>query len=644
MTEYNVDPTSKKGLFSSINFKPTLEEVLKTAKTGDVITLSPGTYNLEEEIMLKPNFGNDNSAVVNDSAYIEAYLKTGRKEEYIPTEALIIRGASNNADDVHLLGNVSIDNSAIIFENITFENKNDVPAITGDNNSEITFINCILTEAQGQDCTILLGKDRDTLITFSYSYIAEKDNSANIYFLGAISLYNTDLRSGLILRKDAIVSANKSNLNWIEAYDESYVGIVQSKFDGAYYYATDSAKIEFYASAIELGEEAVFAKAEKNAKLLGKDIHFEGSEHIPTVKLSDNATAEFNIVNQNDFFAGKQVKVITGNNDENTIDESESIDTDSTELMNDTTNNIPDDVELEDTNDINNENKVIVNNNQELVQVLQHSTAGTVIVLKSGNYYYDGNIEAFNSITLEGENLGNTTLTFNTKVQVQEGCILTFNNLRIFEDKNYDDASLLVANQNNSKIVLNDCVVVNRNHDTPLICAQMSGANVELNNVSFIDVYNGIDVTASDGGKAKVEDSYATYVFAIDGGSASISTSNVAAVIISNNCNVDIRNSVIEVGINAMNQSNITLTHVTMDSVNPEGMFIKASGNSQIKFYRSVFHNERGKINCTLADQSSIFLDLWEYCYSEDNPVNVKCTNPDKQVDNPEGWTLNFEN
>lgn len=125
MTEYNVDPANKGGLFSSINFKPTLEEILATAKTGDVIVLSSGTYELNKDINLTPAHGRNNAAVLNDIDYVDTYKKTSREDE-MPTDALIIRGASDNADDVHLVGKITINNSNVIFENITAENRNDV--------------------------------------------------------------------------------------------------------------------------------------------------------------------------------------------------------------------------------------------------------------------------------------------------------------------------------------------------------------------------------------------------------------------------------------------------------------------------------------------------------------------------------------
>lgn len=631
MTEYNVDPVKTGGLFSAINFKPTLEEVLITAKTGDVITLSSGTYELDKNINLNPAHGRNNAAVINNIDYIDAYTKTGRKNEEIPTNALTIRGNSNNANDIHLIGELSVNNSNIIFENITFENKDNAPAIVGDNASNLTFINCVLTESNSKDNSILLGNDRNTTINFSSSYIAEKEKMANIYFAGSLYVYNSDLESGLVMRDQAEVAAFQSNLNWAEAYDNSYVGGINSKFLGSYYYATDSAKIEFYSSTIKLWNNQFFAKGEKNAEFLGKDVQFEGSEHIPTIELLDNAKAQFNIINQDDFFAGKQVKMATGEEDK----KDDEFDVNNLDF-------IDDDQDFTDTDDADYENRITVSNNQELAQAIQNSPNGTIIFLKSGDYNYSGGVEYCNSLTFEGEDIVNTALTLNIQMQVQSGCTLTFNNLQILEDKNYGDNAIILANQSNSKIVLNNCDMVNLNKKISLISAQASGADIELNCVSIVNTEGGTDVAAAYGSRVKIEDSLISTVLATNNGIMSISASNILLLSVGSESTVNINNSVVTIGIIAADQSTINLTHVTIDPLNSDGMFINASQNSQIIFIRSVFHNEYGQIDCELDDQSRLTLRLWRY--NNKYPISIKCDNPNEQIDNTQNWKLNFKN
>ena len=630
MTEYNVDPANKGGLFSSINFKPTLEEILATAKTGDVIVLSSGTYELNKDINLTPAHGRNNAAVLNDIDYVDTYKKTSREDE-MPTDALIIRGASDNADDVHLVGKITINNSNVIFENITVENRNDVPAVIGDNSSNLTFINCILTEAIGDNTPILLGNDRNTTINFSSSYIAEKEKMANIYFAGSLYVYNSDLESGLVMRDQAEVAAFQSNLNWAEAYDNSYVGGINSKFLGSYYYATDSAKIEFYSSTIKLWNNQFFAKGEKNAEFLGKDVQFEGSEHIPTIELLDNAKAQFNIINQDDFFAGKQVKMATGEEDK----KDDEFDVNNLDF-------IDDDQDFTNTDDADYENRITVSNNQELAQAIQNSPNGTIIFLKSGDYNYSGGVEYCNSLTFEGEDIVNTALTLNIQMQVQSGCTLTFNNLQILEDKNYGDNAIILANQSNSKIVLNNCDMVNLNKKISLISAQASGADIELNCVSIVNTEGGTDVAAAYGSRVKIEDSLVSTVLATNNGIMSISASNILLLSVGSESTVNINNSVVTIGIIAADQSTINLTHVTIDPLNSDGMFINASQNSQIIFIRSVFHNEYGQIDCELDDQSRLTLRLWRY--NNKYPISIKCDNPNEQIDNTQNWKLNFKN
>lgn len=623
MTEYNVDPANKGGLFSSINFKPTLEEILATAKTGDVIVLSSGTYELNKDINLTPAHGRNNAAVLNDIDYVDTYKKTSREDE-MPTDALIIRGASDNADDVHLVGKITINNSNVIFENITVENRNDVPAVIGDNSSNLTFINCILTEAIGDNTPILLGNDSDTTINFSSSYVAEKEKMANIYFDGPLYMYNTNLESGVVLRGSAAVVAMQSNLNWAEVHDNSYFGGVNSKFLGTYYYATDSAKVEFYSSTIKLWNNPLFAKGEGNTEFLGKNVQFEGDEHVPTIELLDNAKANFNIINQDDFFAGKQVRIITSD---------EEIYSESTDSNN---------ADVSDNNDIDDENKVIVSNSQELMQAAKTSPSGTVIFLKAGSYNYDSNINYFNFLTFEGEDVANTILTINVQFQVQAGCTLTLNNLQINGGVDYEDNAIIAAGENGAKVVLNNCVLTDLNKESALISAQASGASIELNCVSIINANGGIDVGAGNGGSVRIEDSYIPCVLASNNGSISISTSNIFWISAESNSTVNIDSSVITLEISASNQSVINLTHVTIDSLNSDGMPIIADQNSQIVFSRSVFHNEHGQIKCELYDQSKLTLRLWRY--NNDYPITVKCDNPSEQVDNIQDWTLNFEN
>lgn len=634
MTEYNVDPTNKGGLFSSFNFKPTLEEILATAKTGDVIVLSSGTYELNKDINLTPVHGRNNAAVLNDIDYVDAYKKTSREDE-MPIDALIIRGASDNADDVHLVGKITINNSNVIFENITVENRTDVLAVIGDNASNLTFINCILTKAIGDNTSILLGNDVDTTINLFSSYVAEKEKMANIYFAGPLYMYNTNLESGVVLRDKAAVIAMQSNLNWAEAYDNSYFGGVSSKFLGTYYYATDSAKIEFYSSTIKLWNNQFFAKGEKNAEFLGKDVQFEGSEHVPTIEILDNAKAQFNIINQNDFFADKQVKIVTGEEDK----EDDEFDVDNLEFIDDDPDF--DDQDFTDTNDEDYSNKVIVSNDQELLEAVKTSTNGTVIFLKAGSYNYDSNTNYFNSLTLEGESLADTSLTVSVQFIVQSGCTLTLNNLQINEGTDCEDNSIIAAGEDNTKIVLNNCVLTNLNKESALISAQASGANVELNCVSIVNVNGGIDVAAGYGGKVKIVDSYIPSILAANNGVMSISTSNIFWVSAENNGTVNVDNSVITLEISAA-QSIINLAHVTIDPLNSDGMLIVADQNSQIVFSRSVFHNEHGQIKCELYDQSKLTLRLWRY--NNDYPITVKCDNPSEQVDNIQDWTLNFEN
>ena len=63
---------------------------------------------------------------------------------------------------------------------------------------------------------------------------------------------------------------------------------------------------------------------------------------------------------------------------------------------------------MSDNNDIDDENKVIVSNSQELMQAAKTSPSGTVIFLKAGSYNYDSNINYFNFLTFEGEDVANT--------------------------------------------------------------------------------------------------------------------------------------------------------------------------------------------------------------------------------------------
>ena len=276
-----------------------------------------------------------------------------------------------------------------------------------------------------------------------------------------------------------------------------------------------------------------------------------------------------------------------------------------------------------------------------MLEAVKTSTNGTVIFLKAGSYNYDSNTNYFNSLTLEGESLADTSLTVSVQFIVQSGCTLTLNNLQINEGADCEDNSIIAAGEDNTKIVLNNCVLTNLNKESALISAQASGANVELNCVSIVNVNGGIDVAAGYGGKVKIVDSYIPSILAANNGVMSISTSNIFWVSAENNGTVNVDNSVITLEISAA-QSIINLAHVTIDPLNSDGMLIVADQNSQIVFSRSVFHNEHGQIKCELYDQSKLTLRLWRY--NNDYPITVKCDNPSEQVDNIQDWTLNFEN
>lgn len=616
IAEYYVksDSTSKGflGLLSAglkNTFARSFKEIAKIVNIGDTIVLESGTYNLSEELVIRPKKQYiENNTALNNSKLVKAYHELGID---IPNNPVVIRGESSNAADTRIIGSIVADAGVnVVFENITFVNTANQAGIRGRANSKITFINCDLTTSKHKD-PIVYGEAEDSQISFISSLIENDENKATVFSVGVQGFYGCNIQSALILRKNSKTFLSQSNFNCIHAFENAILVAGNCQIFGNDHSIGSNSMMKFYNNIFVLDKDRpVFFKCGGSSCISGSGNVFKETNLDPQILLLDNATAQFG--------ADREVQLVR-----NGINPSVG-------------ETVP------------RSNKITVSNSAELFDAMQKALEGDTILINPGTYEWrsgldEDSVQILNDLTIQGtsENCESVILKISNPITTDEGKKLIFKNLTLSKSESIEKEISLVGNINkDSYILLENCKVITNNAKRyTLFCEEGILDLVRLTAVD--DNEHNMDIGAMGNGVVNISaESGMSHVSVQDNGTINISNSFLADATAQHDGVMNISDCTIYNYMYATDNSTINV-----DGGSIEANHRNSSGDisplyllktAKINIEQAEIKNNGESLIIPILNRAKLKLDLVNY--DSEHPITIDCSmsdDPKMQVDSP---------
>lgn len=599
MTVYDVDINFKNRSFKDVfgtmlGNHPSLRSALMESEPGDIINLAPGVYSLNTVVSIinKKCRLQAIDSIGGIPIIADAYKNTGKKS--MPVDPVIIRSTTGNPQDVKIIGNISLENGAYVFEGLTLENKLDGVGIKVSKYGHVIFINDIINGSNDSNSPIWGCGENSNLLLYN-SRVLDNGKRTSIYSDGWVGCYNSTIISPLVLRNYARFAINESEIHSVETHDYANIVLASCKLSSKYYYsAYDNSKINFVCSTISLDGYSEFAEASGDACLDGQSVFFTGDNVIPQVDLKEDSTGNFSIANPDGFFKGKSVQLVNS------------------------------DVQQQ------HEDNITVENTDELISAIENAIYGDTIWLQPGTY----NISLESTIELDNVNfLGldsdceNTVLILNRTIQMSDNSQLTFKNITIEEWRNNTtystDQYIFDIAGKDSVLNFENCKIGNflSADDDPVAFLLINvSENSELNlyNVKFENLLNTPNVYSHEFSSINIDNCTINSLIGVGNSNIKLSNSMVESLTVDESANLEVANTKINEKIEVCGQSNAVIKNSVIsqyDFLAKDNMYLCVAVNKNAKLIFEDLNvlNENKQFVFSVLDNSQLDINFNNY-------------------------------
>lgn len=610
MTVYDVDVNFRSRSFrdvfgSMLGNHPSLRSALMCAEPGDVINLAPGIYSLNKVVSL---VNRKCSLQAIDSVggipiIADAYKNTGKKS--MPVNPIIIRGTTKNPQDVKIIGNISLENGAYVFKNLTLENNPDGVGLKVSGTGHAILINVIINKSVDNNSQIWGSGNKSNVILYN-SNVLDSENNSSIVSDGWVGIYHSNIISPLVLHDYARFAVNESEVHTVETHDYSNIVLASCKLNSRYYYsAYDNSKINFICSTITLDGYAEFAKASGNACLDGESVYFAGDNVIPQVDLKENSTGNFSIANSDGFFKGKSVQLVNS------------------------------DVQQQ------HENNVTVENTNELIDAIKNAMYGDTIWLQPGTYNVSlSSAIMFSNLNFIGvdSNCQSTVLILNRMIKIGDNSQVTFKNITIGEWRNNStyntDKCIFDVASNNSVLNFENCEIENfpSADDDPvafLLINVSENSELNLHNVKFKNLLNTPNLYCDKFSRTNIDNCTINSLIGVGNSNIKLSNSMIESLTVNESANLEVDNTKIDEKVEVLGQSNAIIKKSTLSQYdflakNNIYLCVTVNENAKLVFEDLDVLNEGKQFGFCAFDNSQ--LDISFNHYDDSIPLCIEAS------------------